>query len=54
MFRDIPRIVRCLVSMPTLFWATITDATRKPGETAADRRVSQDPGPYFADDPWVD
>lgn len=54
MFRDMQQVLRCLASIPMLFWTTITTATRKPGETAADRRISQDPGLYFADDPWVD
>lgn len=53
MFRDIPRILRCLASIPMLFWTVITDSARKPGD-AADRRSAQDPGQYFADDPWVD
>ncbi len=54
MFRDMQGVLRCLASIPMLFWTTITTATRKPGETAADRGISQDPGLYFADDPWVD
>ena len=54
MFRDIPRVLRCLASIPMLFWVTITGATRKPGEAVADRRASHDSGLYFADDPWVD
>lgn len=53
-FRDMPRVLRCLASIPMLFWSTITAATRKPGGTVADRRIPQDPGLYFADDPWVD
>jgi len=52
-FRDVPRILRCLASIPMVFWTVITAAARKPGE-AADRRSPHDSGQYFADDPWVD
>jgi hypothetical protein len=53
MFRDLPRILRCLTSLPMAVWAAITAA---PGRSAdnADRTSTQDPGQYFADDPWVD
>lgn len=52
-FRDMPRILQCLASIPMVFWTVITTAARKPGE-AADRNSPHDPGQYFADDPWVD
>jgi len=52
-FHDVPRILRCLASIPMVFWTVITTAARKPGE-AADRRSPHDSGQYFADDPWVD
>lgn len=53
MFRDVSRILRCLASVPGLFWTLITAPARKPGETAG-RRNPPDPGQYFADDPWAD
>jgi hypothetical protein len=52
-FRDAPRILRCLASVPVLFWTVITGTVRKPDATA-DRRTPPDSGQYFADDPWVD
>lgn len=54
MFRGVPQILRCLASMPMLFWGTITAAARKSGGKAADERSPQDCGLYFADDPWAD
>lgn len=54
MLRDLSRALRCLASIPMLFWATITAATRKPAGQSSDAKGPQDPGHYFADDPWVE
>ena len=53
MFRYVPRILRCLASVPMLFWVAITGPARQPGQTAG-RSSPHDPGQYFADDPWAD
>lgn len=54
MFRDMPRVLRCLASIPMLFWAAITDAAGKPAGKTGDRSSPQHPEQYYADDPWVD